>query len=138
MKKKKNCFSKIFFSTQISPSHFWLPLSLAPPSLIYRYDPNKMNDNLFPSMIGNFRNKTPPLPHLSEGEDTIQSLKTVSLARVFWKELELFVRIRSTLGLPLTAQHVASYAKIVISKRLQNLSSLLFPCQQELTSVLKP
>lgn len=97
-----------------------------------------MNDNLFPSMIGNFRNETPPLPHLLEGEDTIQSLKTVSLARVFWKELGLFVRIRSTLDLPLTAQHVASYTKIVIPKRLQNLSSLSFPCPQELTSVLNP
>ena len=43
--------------------------------------------------------------------------------QVFWEELGLFVRIRSMVDLWLNAQLVVSSAKLVMRKRLHNLSS---------------
>ena len=53
-----------------------------------------------------------------------KSLKPVSVVPDFWKEFELFVKIKSILELCVFVKQVFDFIKFDKSKRLQNSSSL--------------
>ena len=66
-----------------------------------------------------------------------KSLKPVSVVPVFWKEFELFVKIKSVLELCVFVKQVFGFIKFYKSKRLQNSSSLSCSWLVRFTSILK-
>ena len=66
-----------------------------------------------------------------------KSLKPVSVVPDFWKEFELFVKIKSVLELCVFLKQAFDFIKFETSKRLQNSSSLSCSWHGRFTSILK-